>query len=89
MPRQKAISAQEQQNREFLAALAAGQVRRGERDLDTARLLPNCKSTYYQRKREPGRFTVCDLRIMAQQYQFTDYQICQIIGVEYHGNSHA
>ena len=88
MPK-KAMSANERMNREFLAALAAGQVRRGECDSDTARLLPNCRSTYFQRKREPGRFTICDLRIIAQQYRFTDYQLCQIIGVEYHGSSHA
>lgn len=87
MPKSKALSAQDRQNREFLAALAAGQARRGECDLDTAKLLPNCKSTYYQRKREPGRFTVRDLRIIAQQYQFTDYQLCQIIGVQYHGGT--
>lgn len=88
MPK-KAASVHERMNREFLAALCAGQARLGERDFDTAKLLPNCKSTYYQRKRDPSRFTVRDLRIMAQQYQFTDYQLCQIIGVEYHGSSHA
>ena len=87
MPRSKALSAQERQNQEFLAALAAGQARRGECDLDTAKLLPNCTSTYYQRKREPGRFTVHDLRIIVKQYQFTDYQLCQIFGVPYHGST--
>ena len=85
----KAKSAQDALNREFLAALAAGQVRRGERDIDTARLLPNCKSTYNGRKREPESFTIRDLRILAQRYQFTDYQLCQIIGVEYHGSTSA
>lgn len=88
MPK-KAISANERMNREFLAALRAGQARLGERDLDTARLLPNCKSTYYCRKREPETFTIRDLRIMAQRYSFSDYQLCQIIGIEYHGCSHA
>lgn len=89
MPRQKAVSIQEKQDSEFRAALAAGQKRRGDRNLDTAKLLPNGTSTYYQRKREPGKFTVQDLRIIAQQYQFTDYQLCQIIGVEYHGSTPA
>ena len=86
MPK-KAMSAQERMDREFLAALAAGQVRTGDRDSDTARLLPNCKSTYYRRKREPGLFTVRDFRIIAQRYQLTDYQISRIFGVEYHGST--
>lgn len=81
----KATSANERMDRELLAALAAGQVRRGDSDLATSKIMPNSKSTYYQRKREPEKFTVRDLRILAQRYGFTDYQVCQIIGVEYHG----
>ncbi len=84
MPK-KAMSAQEKMNREFLAALAAGQIRVGDRDSDTARIMPHSKSTYYGRKREPDSFTIRDLRILAQRYGFTDYQLCQIIGIEYHG----
>lgn len=88
MPK-KAISAQDRQNRELLAALRAGQTRLGERDIDTAQILPDSKSTYYRRKRAPETFTLRDLRIIAQRYQFTDYQLCQMIGVEYHGRTTA
>lgn len=87
MPK-KAISAQEEQNRELIAALRAGQARLGERDIDTAKLMPVGQSTYYNRKRTPELFTIRDLRILAKRYQFTDYQLCRIIGIEYHGNSH-
>ena len=88
MPK-KAISDQERMNREFLAALRCGQTRLGERDLDTAQIMPDSKSTYYRRKQDPARFTVRDLRILAQRYHFTDYQLCQIIGVEYRGSTPA
>lgn len=83
----KALSPYEMMNREFLAALRAGQARVKERDIDTARLMPDSKSTYYRRKRDPELFTIRDLRILAQRYKFTDYQLCQIIGVEYHGRT--
>lgn len=86
MPK-KAMTAQEQQNREFLAALRAGQTRLGERDTDTAQIMPDSKSTYYRRRREPELFTVRDMRILAQRYKFTDYQLCQIFGVEYRGRT--
>ena len=86
MPK-KSMSAQERQNREFLVALRAGQTRLGERDSDTAKYMPNCKTTYYQRKNAPEMFTVRDIRILAQRYKFTDYQLCQIFGVEYRGRT--
>ncbi len=88
MPK-KAMSAQERQNREFLAALSAGQIRLGDKNTDTAKYLPNCERVFYRRIKEPETFTLCDLRILAARYGFTDYQLCQIIGVEYHGSTPA
>lgn len=89
MPRPKAISAQERMNREFLAALSAGQIRLGDRNADTARHLPNCQRVFYRRIKEPETFTLRDLRILAKRYGFTDYQVCQIIGIEYHGRTNS
>ncbi len=86
MPR-KAVSAKERMDREFLAALRAGQARAGERDIDTAQIMPDSKSTYYRRKRDPELFLLRDLRILAKRYNWTDYQVCQILGVEYHGRT--
>ena len=86
MPK-KAVSTQERMDLEFQVALAAGQTRLGERDADTAQIMPNCRAVYYKRKKEPGTFTIRDLRILAKRYQFTDYQLCQIFGVEYHGRT--
>lgn len=88
MPR-KAVSAQEKQNLEFLAALRGGQARSGDCDYDTVKFMPIGKSTFSRRKQTPEKFTILDLRILADRYDFTDYQICQIIGVEYHGSTPA
>lgn len=88
MPK-KAMSDQERQNREFLAVLSAGQVREGDCDFDTVKFMPMSKSTFSRRKQAPENFTIRDLRIFAQRYKFTDYQLCQIIGVEYRGSTPA
>ena len=88
MPK-KAMSAQERQNLEFLAILSAGQVRAGDCDFDTVRFMPMSKSTFSRRKQAPENFTIHDLRILAKRYRFTDYQLCQIIGVEYRGGTPA
>lgn len=88
MPK-KAVSPQEKQNLELLAALRAGQVRAGDCDFDTARFMPIGKSTFSRRKQAPENFTIRELRVLAQRYRFTDYQLCQIIGVEYHGSTPA
>lgn len=88
MPK-KAISAQERMNRELLAALRGGQTRMNEKNTDTARYLPKCQRVFYRRINAPELFTVEELRILAQRYHFTDYQVCQIMGVEYHGSTPA
>lgn len=87
MPK-KAISAQERMNREFLAALRGGQARLGEKDIHTSQLMPDCgQRAYYNRVKTPEKFTLQDIRVIAQRYQFTDYQLCQIIGIPYNGSS--
>lgn len=86
MPRVKPLTAAERQNREFLAALRAGQARKGERDIDTAQTLSSCKrTTYYSRLKHPEKFLVEELRELAARYNFTDRQLCLIFGVEYKG----
>jgi len=86
MPRVKPLTAVERQNREFLAALRAGQARKGERDIDTAQLIPSCKqAAYYKRIKQPEKFLVEDLRMLADRYDFSDRQLCLMIGVEYNG----
>ena len=86
MPK-KALSPHEVMNREFLAALRAGQARLGERDSDTARIMPDSKSTYYRRTREPELFPLRDLRILAKRYNWADWQVCRMLGVEYRGQT--
>lgn len=82
------VTAQERLNRELLAALRAGQARKGERDIDTAQLLPNRRwRTYYNRLKAPELFTVADVRMLARRYGFTDHQLCRMFGVDYHGST--
>jgi hypothetical protein len=90
MARVKPLTATERMNREFQAALKAGQARMGEKDRQTAEWMPTCaESTYYRRAKKPEKFTLADIRVLAQRYGFTDYQLCQFIGVEYRGNTPA
>lgn len=86
MPKLK-LSEQERLNRELLAALRAGQIRLGESDNDTAKIMPRSKSTYYRRITSPESFTVRDIRIFVKRYGITDYQLCRMFGAEYHGSS--
>lgn len=86
MPRVKPLTATERQNREFLAALRAGQARKGERDSDTAQVIPSCKErTYYNRIKNPGDFKFEDIRALAARYGFTDRELCLMCGVKYNG----
>ena len=71
-------------DRAFITALRVGQAKRGEKDRDTAQIMPKCVSTYYSHLREPDKFTREELRILIPRY-FTDRQLCEAFGVEYHG----
>lgn len=86
MPK-KATSAQDRMNLEFLVALIAGQTRLGDKNTDTAKYLPNCERVFYNRLKRPETFTLGDLRILGKRYGWTDYQVCRILGVEYHGRT--
>lgn len=88
MPKLKPLTAAERQDRELLAALRAGQARKGERDSDTARVFPDKgELTYRRRIKKPQTFTLQELRFLAARYEFTDFQLCQIFGIEYHGST--
>ena len=90
MPRVKPLTATERQDKEFLAALKAGQTRKGETNSDTAQLIPSCKErTYYIRIKNPGRFRLEDLRVLAARYGFTDRELCLMCGVKYNGGTPA
>ena len=89
MPRLK-VSPAEQQNREFLAALRAGQARKGETDRDTAQVFPDKGERTYQRRiKKRQTLTLPELRVLARHYGFTDRQLCLMVGVEYHGSTPA
>ena len=68
-------------DRAFITALRVGQAKRGEKDRDTARLMPKCLSTYYAHLRDPDMFTREELRVLIPRY-FTDRQLCEAFGVE-------
>ncbi len=77
-------SPKERMDRAFMAALRYGQEIRGEKDLDTAQLMPKSRSTYYYHLRDLDKFTREELRVLIPRY-FTDRQLCEAFGVEYHG----
>ena len=83
MPR-VALTAAQRQNRAFMAALRYGQELRGERDIDTAQIIPASQRTYYNRIKRPEKFTMEEIRVLAQRY-FNDRQLCDAFGIEYHG----
>ncbi len=71
-------------DRAFLAALRYGQAMRGETNPDTVKIVTVSTSAFYKKLKDPGTFSVMDARILAQRY-FTDRQLCEAFGVEYHG----
>ena len=78
------LTAAQRQDRAFLAALRGGQALRGERDRDTMQCVLMPSSTYYRKVKDPGTFSVSDVRRLAQRY-FNDRQLCEVFGIEYHG----
>lgn len=81
-------SPKQRMDRAFLAALRYGQTLRGERDLDTVKLMPRCCSTYYAHLRDLDKFTRAELLVLIPRY-FNDRQLCEAFGVEYHGTTWA
>lgn len=84
------LTANQRLDRAFLAALRYGQTMRGEKDIDTSKLLPRRgKASYYRMVKEPSLFALDEIRVLAQRYKFTDRQVCEFIGIEYHGSTSA
>ena len=77
----------ERMDRAFLAAIAAGQVLRREKNQDTLRLIGITRSTFYRKLKSPGLFSVEDARRIIQHYHFSDRQLCESFGVEYNGRT--
>ena len=44
-------------------------------------------TTFYARRKEPGRLTVRELRGLVRGLGLTDRQICAIVGVAYNGTT--
>lgn len=85
MPKLRESPAQ-RMDKAFLAALRYGQTMKGETNPDTMRLMTVCPRSFYRRLKDPGLFSVTDVRILAQRY-FNDRQLCEMFGVEYHGST--
>lgn len=79
-------SPKERMNRAFMAALRHGQALRGEKDLDTAQIMPKSRTTYYAHLRDLDKLTREELLVLIPRY-FTDRQLCEAFGVEYHGTT--
>ena len=75
-------------DRAFMAALRYGQELRGEKDIDTAKVMPKSLATYYAHLRDLDKFTREELRVLIPRY-FTDRQLCEAFGEEYNGSTPA
>lgn len=85
MPKLKESPTQ-RMNRAFLAALRAGQIMKGDTNADTLQLISVKSSAFFHRLKAPEKFSVFDARSLAQRY-FSDRQLCEAFGVEYHGST--
>lgn len=81
MPKLKP-SANEQMNREVLAALNGGQTRKAMTDASTAKIIGIHKDTYQRHKREPERITLSELRCLVRVLKITDAEILRMVRSE-------
>ncbi len=71
----------------FRAALAASAALM---DLEQTEVIARSgmrQTTFYDRRRNPGRLSMEDFRRMVRVFGFTDRQVCEIVGVAYHGST--
>ena len=89
MPRVKPLSDAERIRRKFGEALGRARGLRGLENPDVAKLMPVSQGTFYNRLKNPSKFTLGEISVLSRNFpeSFTDVLICQMIGVEYHGNT--
>lgn len=68
-------------DRILLGAIAGGMAINGEKPADFQQMVGVSQTTYYNRMKEPQRFTLEEFRIIAKHYRFTPETLCQIIGI--------
>lgn len=85
MPKLRESQTQRMQ-RIFRAAIRYGLERKGENVDDLAKLAPKCRSTVYRRLKNPGLCTLSEMLFYAPKF-FSDRELCEMLGVEYHGTS--
>ena len=66
-------------NREVRAILAAGQVRQAVTDDDVAKYMGVVPRTYQRRKKEPGDFSLRELRAIVKVMRLSDQEIVALI----------
>ena len=70
----------------FRAAIMYGLERRGENIEDLAKKAPQSRSTVYRRVKQPGFCTLREMLFYAPRF-LNDRQLCEMFGVEYHGDT--
>ena len=85
MPKLKETPAQRME-RVFRAAVRYGLERRGEKVGDLAKYAPKSRATVYHRMRTPLNCTMEEMLFYGPRF-FNDRQLCEMIGVEYHGST--
>ncbi len=88
MPKTKVFkeSAEERFTRVFRACSRYYLERRGEHIEDLAKIAPGCRKTVYNRMNKPLRCTSEEMLFYAPKF-FSDRQLCEAFGVQYHGST--
>lgn len=45
------------------------------------------KTTYFQRRKKPESMTMREFRILSKKLNFTDREVCEMIGITYKGET--
>lgn len=85
MPKLKETQSQRME-RIFRAAIRYGLERRADKVEDLAKVAPKSRSTVYKRLHKPGLCTLQEMLFYAPKF-FNDRELCEMLGVEYHGST--
>jgi len=85
MPKLKETPTQRMQ-RVFRAVVMYNLERRGETVMDLAKIAPRGQATVYRRMKQPEFCTMQEMLFYVPRF-FNDRQLCEMFGVEYHGNT--
>lgn len=79
--RKRPLSREQQLDVNFRAEIARQMKLTGEKPQDVWKLLGISRGCWYNKLKEPWRFTLGDIRRLARHFDMTADAVCQIVGV--------